>query len=104
MITVNVSDEDCWRYNCRHENDSQLHTEQHYHFVIDECVSKLDKQNISWCIERVEAKYKRDNPNDNSRYRYLFLFPTDNTDRQKYQKGVSSFDNKRKGADHLLTK
>lgn len=79
-LVVNVCEYDCWKYNCRCDN-GPIHSENHYHAIIDELISSIPKDLIEEYIEKTESKRKRESEDWMSlRHRYISFFPTDNTD------------------------
>lgn len=83
LSTVNVCEHDCWKYNCRCNDSASIHSENHYHSVINELISKMPKDFLENCIEQIEKKRKRDSEWYLGSDHYIWFFPTNNTDLWK---------------------
>ena len=83
LSTVNVCEHDCWKYNCRCNDSAPIHSENHYHSVINELISKMPKDFLENCIEQIEKKRKRDSEWHLGSDHYIWFFPTNNTDLWK---------------------
>lgn len=74
---MNISEYDCWKYNCRCEGEKHLHTERHWHSAIDVLVDSMTNELIHYYIEEIEKKHKRRSEDyDSILYRFINFFPS----------------------------